>query len=104
MLSAESKHLIDPLPYRVDFQNGEACTGGAYTIPRFRGKGIMTYGDCKRLKCASERGITMFRYSVDTDNSASQAVHAKFHPKIYAKGTMLRILGLTFWREVGLSS
>ena len=39
-MTEEAKNTFEPFPYRVDFLNKEACTGGTITIPKYEGKGV----------------------------------------------------------------
>jgi len=80
-----ARTAADTLPYRVDFPGGQACTGGTETTPQHREKGLMAYGYFKRLQYLQEKGVRTSRNAVDTSNIASQKVHAKFNPKIYAR-------------------
>jgi hypothetical protein len=98
-LSEEAKRVIEYLPYKVDFSNNEACTGGTITIPKYRGKGLMKYGYFKRFQFLREKGIIASRNAVAVNNIASQKAHAKFGPKIYARACYLKILWWDFWKE-----
>jgi len=91
-MSAEAKNAFDPLPYQVNFSNKQACTGGTWTNPKYRGKNLMTYGYFQRFQFLKEKGMKSSRNAVTTGNIASQKVHAKFKPKIYARARYLRIL------------
>lgn len=91
-LSEEAKKAVDSLPFKVDFSNKEACTGGTATVPEYRGKGLMVYGYFKRLEFLRERGVILSRSSVAVDNIASQKAHARFSYKIYAEARYLRLL------------
>lgn len=102
-MTDEAKNTIDTLPYRVDFTNKEACTGGTFTITKYRGNDLMAYGYYKRFEFLRERGIMTSRNAVNTSNIASQRVHAKFGPKIYAKARYLKILWWKFWKETPLT-
>jgi RimJ/RimL family protein N-acetyltransferase len=88
----EAKKCVDALPYHVDFANKQACTGGTWTNPKYRGKGLMTYGYMKRLQFLRENGIKTCRNSVRTDYVASQKVLARFNARIWGKARYLRIL------------
>lgn len=55
-LTEEARKFVDSLPYRVDFDNKEACTGSTETIPKYRGNGLMAYGYFKRFQYLKERG------------------------------------------------
>jgi len=93
------KTYIDPLPFHVDFSAGEACTWGTRTVAKFEVKGLMTYRYYLRLEYFRQKGIVASKNSVATDNIASQKVHTKFNPKIYAQARYIRIFGLQFWKE-----
>ena len=101
-MSEEAKNTFDYLPYRVDFSNKEACTGGTLTIPKYEGKGLMMYGYYQRFKFLRECGIKASRNVVNANNIASQRVHAKFGPEVYAKARYLKILAWKLWKETQL--
>lgn len=98
-LSVEAHKAVDNLPYRVDFLNHEACTGGTQTIPQYRSKGLMTYGYFKRFELLREKGILVSRNAVAKSNIASQKAHAKFSPRVHAEAKHLRLLWWHFWKE-----
>ena len=98
-MSEKAKNTFDSLPYQVDFSSKQACTGGTRTYPGYEGNGLMAYGYFKRLQFLKEMGITVSRNAVETSNIASQKAHAKFGPKIYAKGRYLKILRWKLWNE-----
>ena len=102
-LSEEAKNTFDDLPYKVDFANNEACTGGTETISEYRGKGLMAYGYFKRLQFLREKGITASRNAVIKSNIASQRAHAKFSPKICAEARYLKLLWWKFWKQTTLA-
>jgi signal peptidase I len=90
-MNNKAKDTFDSLPYRVGFSSNEACTGGTWTWPKYRGKGLMKYIYFKRFQYLWERGIKTSRNAVGVDNAASQKVHAKFGPRIYARARYLRV-------------
>jgi len=98
-MTEEAKKAVDHHPYYVDFANNEACTGATQTMPQYRGRGLMTYGYYIRFQFLRERGVRISRNSVDTNNIASQKVHAKFGPKICVEARYLKILRWRFWKE-----
>ena len=100
--SEEGKAYIDPMPFRVAFSAREACTGGTRTVSKFEEKGLMTYGYYLRLEYLRQKGMVLSRNSVATGNVASQKVHAKFGPRVYARARYLRILWWESWKEVPL--
>jgi len=99
VLTEKAKKGLEPFPYHVDFSKKEACTGGTWTNPKYRGKGLMGYGYFKRFQFLKERGRLVSRNVVSVKNIASQRAHARFHPRIYAKACYIRLLCWKFWRE-----
>ena len=102
-MNKEAKNTFDPTPYYVDFANGEACTGGTFTVQQHRGKGLMAYVYRKRFEYLRDKGITKSRNAVTVDNVISQKVHARFHPEICAKARYIKILWWTYWKEIPLT-
>ena len=102
-LSEEAHKAVDNLPYKVDFSNNEACTGGVETITRYRGESLMAYGHFKRFEFLREKGIVVSRNAVAKSNIASQKAHAKFGPRIYAEARYLKLLRWRFWKEKPLA-
>lgn len=90
-MNKRAKITFDSLPYRVGFSSGEACTGGTWTWPKYRGKGLMKYSYYKRFQYLREKGLKTSRNAVEVDNIASQKVHARFNPRIYARARYLRV-------------
>jgi hypothetical protein len=90
--------LLQP-PYKVHFSEGEACTGGGWTNPKYRVLGLGTYIYFKRLQLLKEKGKVIARAAVSIDNIASQKLHAKFGPKIWAEGHIYKVLWYTHWKE-----
>jgi len=58
-LNEKAQKSINTLPYNVDFKSGEACVGGTYTEPRFRGKGLMVFGNYLKFKYLRSNGMTL---------------------------------------------
>jgi hypothetical protein len=98
-LTPAAKQAVDRLPYKVDFADGEACTGGTYTIDRFRGRNLMAYGYYLRLEYLRKLGCTVSRNAVVVNNTASQKSHAKFSPEIWATGRFIQVLRWHRWTE-----
>jgi len=86
-------------PYHVDFNGGQACTGGTYTIERFRGKGLMAYGYYLRLEYLRKLGYKTSRNAVAVANITSQKVHAKLDPEIRGTGRFIKVLRWSHWKE-----
>ena len=101
-MTEEAKNTFEPYPYRVDFLNKEACTGGDLTIPKYRRKGLQIYVSFKRTQFLWEKGIRVVRTMTAKDNIASQGVINKFNPRVCTKARYLRILRWKFWKETPL--
>jgi len=98
-MSQEAKNTFDSLPYRVNFADKQGCTGGTWSHPKYRGRGLMVYGYFKRFEFLREQGMKSSRNAVAVGNIASQKAHAKFGPKVYAKARYLKILWWSSWKE-----
>ena len=98
-MNEEAKNCFDSLPYRVDFAHKQACTGGTWTHPKYRGRGLMVYGYFKRFEFLREQGMKSSRNGVEADNIASRKAHARFGPKVYAKARYLKVLRRKSWKE-----
>jgi len=97
-VDAQGKRAVDRMPFEVAFESGQACTGGTYTNPRYRGKGLMPYGYYERFEYLRARGFTSSRNSVEVDNIASQKAHARFDPTIYGLGRYRKVLWWHSWQ------
>jgi len=96
---ARGKPHADPFPFDVAFDDGEACTGGTYTMPEFRGKGLMAYGYYERFEYLRKKGFRFTRNSVETHNVSSHRAHAKFSPEILGTAHFKRVLWWSSWSE-----
>ncbi len=98
-LSEEAKNNFEP-PYKAAHGPEVAYAGGTITVPKYRGKGLMTYGYFKRSQFLLERGKTTLLNVVETNNIASQKVMAKLNARIYAKARYLKIFNKwRIWKE-----
>jgi hypothetical protein len=100
-LTNEAKESMGDPPYRykVDFANGEACAGSIWTNSKYRGMGLAAYGYFKRLQYLREKGRIVARGATVKDNVATHRMLARFGPRIYAEGRLLRVLWWQFWKE-----
>lgn len=104
-LTEHSKPYVDHQPYKINFENGEACSGSIWTLRKFRGKGLTKYGTFRQFEYLRERGITTVRNSIERTNTASQRAQAKFNPKIYAEAEFRKFLFyFQSWKETPLTS
>jgi len=98
-----AKNCFDSIPYRVDFADKQACTGGTWTHPKYRGRGLMVYGYFKRFEFLREQGIETSRNGVEVGNIASQKAHARFGPKVYARARYLKVFGWKSLKETPIT-
>lgn len=98
-LTKRAKECLDRIPYSVDFEHGEAVTGGVFTVPKYRGRGLMFHCLSERLKYLQERGYRVNRDASRTGNAASLRVTERFAGKPWASGFYVRVLGWSYWRE-----
>jgi len=102
-MKEQAKKFVDPLPYHVDFANGEVGSGGSKTIPKYRGKGLLTYNYFLRLKYLYEHNVRIMRSVVKEDNVPSHMMHKKFKERIPAKARYIKILCWQSWKETPLT-
>lgn len=98
-LNEEAKQDIDTVPYTVDFQSGEVCSGDSETNPKYRRLGLYAYTRSKVFYFLKQNGFSRDRFAINEDNIASRNTLAKFNSRICTKGVMTRVLLWSFWRE-----
>jgi len=97
--SRQAKESFDPLPYHVDFDCGEACTGGSWTERRFRGRGLYSYVFGHELSYIRGQGRHVCRNAIRVANTASQRGQARYGARLCAVGTLRRVLLWRRWTE-----
>ncbi len=97
--SLRGRRALDRLGYEVRFDRGEGWTGAAFTMPRFRNRGLLAYSCLRRFEFLCDAGIAVSRAAVATDNASSHHVTMRFEPRVYAIGHQLRILTWRRWTE-----
>jgi hypothetical protein len=85
--------------YNVDYSNGECSTGGAFTLPEFRGRGLMTYNKFKQFQFLYEKGISTVRCAVLGRHVDQRKINEKFAPSGHKEATYFKILFFSFYRE-----
>ena len=98
-----AKRSFDSLPYRADFAGGEAATGGALTMPAYRGLGLYRYVFGHELDYLRGRGRTVCCNSISVDNHASQRGQAVHEALVCVRARHVRILCFQWWTEQPLS-
>jgi RimJ/RimL family protein N-acetyltransferase len=102
-MNEEAKKCFDVLPYRVDFSGKQACTGGTWTHPKYRGMGLMGYVYFKKLQFLREMGMIAVRTVVAANNVAVQQLYNKLGAGRYAEARYLKFLWWDSWKETPLS-
>ncbi len=98
-VTEEAKGRFNPLPYRVDFANGEVCLAWTWTKPKYRGNSIMGYVGVKWRQFLKDRGTVTLRLSRATDNVAAERGATKAGEKKYAELRYVRVLWWRSWQE-----
>jgi hypothetical protein len=97
-----AQEAINPYPFPVNFADREASTGSAYTVKKYEGKGLLTYGYYRRYMYLRERGVETVWNVVGTGNSAAQRVEMKFCPVIYARAYYIKAFCFKYWKQTPL--
>jgi len=95
----ETKRQIDHLPFKVNFEAGEVCSGASFTDPAHRGKGLFSCVYSYIFPHLAKEGIVKDKFTIEVSNIASQKTLAKFNPTSTGRGRYLRILWWQSWRE-----
>ncbi len=97
--SPEARQRVDGLPFQVRFESGEALLGAAYTMPRFRNGGLLTYSTLRRFDYLRDTGFHTCRVAVMTGNVASNHVQMRLRGRMYAIGRVSKFFGWQRWSE-----
>lgn len=95
-----AKKEIDRVPVKIGFQNGEATSGGSFTDPLYRGKGLLAYAYFHVFPYLAKRGFRKIRFVIHVDNIASQKGVKRFSPRLVSKGRYLKVFWLNLWKEL----
>lgn len=101
-LSEEAKQSFDVLPYAVDFANGEGCSGGSWTFPRYRGWGIYRYVMGWRLAYLQSHGCALCRNATVADNLPAIRGQEVFPHRVIGRAYLRILLGRRRWTEYPL--
>jgi GNAT superfamily N-acetyltransferase len=97
--SPAARRAIDALPFEVQFDRGEGLLGAAYTLPRHRGRGLMTYSTLRRLDYLRSAGFRTCKVAVATNNGPSNRVQMRLKSRICGVGCLFRLLKWRRWSE-----
>ena len=99
----EAKVSLNEPPLIVDFSKNEACHGGTWTNPKYRGMRLAAYAGFKGFHYLWQKGMVVSRAAAAKSNTASERSYAVFGPRIYAEARYLKILWWKYWKEKQLS-
>ena len=102
-MNEEAQRSISDIPLQVDFSNSEAFSGGVWTNPKYRGRGLGTYGLFKRIQFLVEKGMLKSKGVVTASNTTSQRVAGRLGYNIYAEARYLKLLWWKSWKETLLT-
>ena len=94
------KDTIDPIPFNVDFKNGEIVTGRALTVPKFRRLRLRNYSAYLLRRYCLERDITRINGTMLTNNYAALGAAALHkYMTIMSKCRFIKILWFKHFKE-----
>ena len=96
----EAKKEIDYLPFKVNIEIGEVCSGASLTDPTYRGKGLFSHTYSYIFSYLTRNGTIRDKFTIELGNVASQKALAKFNPIIISSGHHLKILWWHSWKEI----
>ena len=91
--SERAKRSFDSVPFVVHFDHGEGASGGTWTFPAYRGRGIYRYVMWHRLWYLREHGCTVSRDSTKIDNLPAIRGQAVFPSRIVGTLKIRRAFG-----------
>ena len=93
-LNEDAKRSFDALAYRVRFDEREGCSGGSWTFPSFRGKGLYRHVMWRRFKYLREHGCLVCRHATGVHNVASLRGQEVFPCRLEGTLRFVRIFGI----------
>jgi len=99
-LSDRAKLVVDSFPYPADFTASDACTGGAFTMPHLRGRGIAAYRFSVQVSYLHSRGRRTCYNAIDVDNIPSQRTVERYGATFDAVFRRRVILGHRSYKQV----
>jgi hypothetical protein len=98
--SQAGKDIIDPLPFNVDFRNGEAVGGRAITVPKYRRLGLRYYSGYLERKLYRERGCVRWLGTIGVKNYPALANSARYpYSTVVARCRYIKILWFKYTKE-----
>jgi GNAT superfamily N-acetyltransferase len=103
-LSDGAKRVIDSSPYPPHLAEGEACTAGAFTLRRFRHRGIAAYRLSEQIQYLHRKGVHVCYNTIAVDNVPSQRCVERYGATFDEVFRQRRILGRRRYRTVTVPS
>jgi len=102
-MAQRAKDSLNQPPFKVDFSNNESWSGGSWSSPKYRRKGLQVYNNLKRFEYLLDKEVVVDLGAIEKGNISSQKANTEFGGKIYAEGRHLKILWWKFWKESQLT-
>lgn len=94
----KAKQEIDYIPFEVYFEKGEVCSGGSFTAPEYRGKGLLPYTYNFIFPYLISNNIVKVKFTININNISSQNAHAKLIPNKIDMGRYLKVFWWEYWK------
>jgi len=95
----DAQRSLGEPPYPVDYEKDEICSGGLWSNPKYRRKGLRSYSRLKRIEFLRDSGVKARRGVIARQNVLAFSGRADFQPSAFAEGRYLRILWWKSWKE-----
>ncbi|HEY97727.1 MAG TPA: hypothetical protein G4O16_06050 [Dehalococcoidia bacterium] len=94
------KEVVEPLPFKVDFEKGQIVVGRGFTISKFRRLHFRRYNGYLIRKYLHPRGITGSKYPLQVNNYPSLVSASKSSEKlIISRCRFIKILWFKYFKE-----
>lgn len=103
-MTQQAMDSLNKPTFKVDFSNNESWSGGSWSSPKYRRKGLQVYNNLKRFEYLLDKAVVVDWGALEKGNIGAQKANTEFGGKIYAEGRHLRILWWKSWRERALTT
>lgn len=94
------KEVIDLLPFKVDFENGQMISGKSLTVPKYRNLRLRNYNGYVMRKYLWSKGFTGSVFSIAVNNYRAMVSAAKPPEKrIVSRCRFIKILWFKYFKE-----
>ncbi len=95
----DAQRSLGEPPYPVDYEKDEICSGGLWSNPKYRRKGLRRYSRLRRLEFLRDSGVKARRGVIAKQNVLAFSGRADFQPSASAEARYLRVLWWKWWKE-----